>query len=382
MSVAMPPPSRTSSSYASAYAQEEEAPQQMHNAPSLNPDNLEPLGYNNDDDNGVFENFDVSLIQHLLEDDNTNSPPSCLLIESDTTFLDPLQNFLRTQCIEIFVATQHHIDAPGRGSRPSCIGQLGLRCIHCKDMSRKELARQAICYPSTRDTIFEAVRNYQRTHLKVCPLIPQVIMDEYNKVSSTVALRQRSKQVLKVYYAVAASELGIIDSSTHKGLLYDKSRVNTSGMPSQRLQTIIEAAESPSKFASLFTASGRRISTSLDSNNGPTIDSKLEMRKFEHVCSESTRKVLLAARKEPTVFVAPQDFPTVSDEHYLLYHQFGAVRVQVQSTQQEEQDVYKCGLCCKHCAFVTKNMDIVHRGVYYPGDHKSLVSRKLSLLFL
>ena len=43
--------------------------------------------------------------------------------------------------------------------------------------------RQAICYPSRRDTIFEAVRNYQRVHLKICPLIPPVIMDEYNKLS-------------------------------------------------------------------------------------------------------------------------------------------------------------------------------------------------------
>ena len=198
-------------------------------------------------------------------------------------------------------------------------------------------------------------------------------MDEYKKLQSLrnarSGTRPKTHKVLKVYFAEAASELGIVDSTTHKGLVFDKSRVNTSGVPSQRLQSVIEAAESPSKFASLFTPSS-------------TIDSKLEMRKFEHVCSEATQKVLLAARQEPTVFVAPQDFPTVSDEHYLLYHQFGAVRIQVQSSQQEEQDVYKCGLCCKHCAFVTKNMDIVHRGVYYPGDHKSLVSRKLSLLFL
>ena len=401
MSVAMAPPSSTSTSSYAAYAYannpaltleeneeaHEEAQLQMLYAPSPNPDNLEPLSYNNVDNNnnnGVMDDLDLFLNSTLfinVEDDPNNEPPSCLLIESDTTFLDPLHNFLRTKCIEIFVATQNHIDAPGRGSKPSCIGQLGLRCIHCKDMARKELARQAICYPSRRDTIFEAVRNYQRTHLKVCPLIPQVIMDEYNKVSSNVALRQRSKQVLKVYYAEAASELGIIHSSTHKGLLYDKSRVNTSGMPSQRLQTIIEAAESPSKFASLFTASGRRISTSLDSNNGPTIDSKLEMRKFEHVCSEATRKVLLAARNEPTVFVTPQDFPTVSDEHYLLFHQLEPI-IGLPSLRRSQSDVHpekvhshgirdRCGLACKYCS-------LDRGGVYYPSDYKALVSRKLS----
>ena len=214
MSVAMAPPSSTSSSSYAAYAYannpaltleeheeaHEEAQLLMPYAPSPNPDNLQPLSYNNvnnnNNNNGVMEELDLFLNSTLfinVEDDPNNEPPSCLLIDSDTTFLDPLHNFLRTKCIEIFVATQNHIDAPGRGSKPSCIGQLGLRCIHCKDMARKELARQAICYPSRRDTIFEAVRNYQRTHLKVCPLIPQVIMDEYNKLAKNAA--RVSKQV-------------------------------------------------------------------------------------------------------------------------------------------------------------------------------------------
>ena len=253
-------------------------------SPSSHPSDLqeiEPIHLNNenDDDGENIDDFKhtLSSLQHLFEDDPNNDPPppSCLLIESDTTFLDPLHNFLRTECIEIFVATQSHIDAPGRGSKPSCVGQLGLRCIHCKDMARKELARQAICYPSRRDTIFEAFRNYQRIHLKVCPLIPQVIMDEYNKLSKNAS--RVSKQVLKVYYAEAASELGIVDCSTHKGLVYDKSRVNTSGVPSQRLQSVIEAAESPSKFASLFTPSS-------------TIDSKLERRKLNMYAARQHRK--------------------------------------------------------------------------------------------
>ena len=84
----------------------------------------------------------AQLLREIKENEGCTNfdgmiPPVCLSIDSDTTFLDPLHNFLRTECIEIFVATQHDIDAPGRGSKPSCIGQLGLRCIYCKDMSRK-----------------------------------------------------------------------------------------------------------------------------------------------------------------------------------------------------------------------------------------------------
>ena len=331
--------------------------------------------------NQVQKGGDCQSAEFIGEDDPNNGPPASLHIESDTTFLDNLHNFLRTKCIEIFVVTQHNIDAPGRGSRKPYIGQLGLQCIHCKGMSRKELARQAICYPSKRDTIFEAVRNYHRQHLKICPSIPQVLMDEYKKVLISND-RGQPKHVLKVYYSEAASELGIVDSTTHNGLVYDKSRVNTSGIPSQQLQTIIEVARSSSaKFALLFTPSGKRRGVPLDNNNGPTIDNKLEMRKFEHVCSEATRKVLLAARNEPTVFVTPQDFPTVSDEHYLLFHQLEPI-IGLPSLRRSQSDVHpekvhshgirdRCGLACKYCS-------LDRGGVYYPSDYKALVSRKLS----
>ena len=390
MSVAMAPPSSTlSSSYAANNPSleehdkvHEEAQLQMPwpYAPSPNPNNIEPLGMNvnnNFDNADVMENLDLFLNSTSIMDE----PPSCLLIESDTTFLDPLHIFLRTKCIEVFMATKHHIDAPGRGSKPSCIGQLGLRCIHCKHMSRKELARQAVCYPSRRDTIFEAFRNYQRTHLKICPLIPQVIMEEYNMLSNNTALRHKSKQVLKFYFAEAASELGIVDSSTHKGMVYDKSRLNTSGVPSQGLQTVIEAAESPSKFALLSTP-------------GSIIGSKLEIRKFEHVCSEATRKVLLDARKEPTVLVAPQDFPTVSDEHYLLFHQFAPlIGTPPRSSKTSQDDLVRpkkvhshdissrCGLWCKHCALFNKGiMPKYNRGegMYFPSDVQTLSDSSFS----
>ena len=136
-------------------------------SPSSHPSDLqeiEPIHLNNenDDDGENIDDFKhtLSSLQHLFEDDPNpnNGPPVSLRIEPDASFLDPLQNFLRTKCIEIFVATQHHLGAPGRASKPSCMGQLGLRCIHCKDVPMDELARQAISYPSKRDLILESVR--------------------------------------------------------------------------------------------------------------------------------------------------------------------------------------------------------------------------------
>ena len=94
-------------------------------SPSSHPSDLQeieplPMNMNNENDEENIDDFKhtLSSLQHLFEDDPNpnNGPPVSLRIEPDASFLDPLQNFLRTKCIEIFVATQHHLGAPGRAS--------------------------------------------------------------------------------------------------------------------------------------------------------------------------------------------------------------------------------------------------------------------------
>ena len=74
--------------------------------------------------------------------------------------------------------------APGRGARPSKIGQVGLRCFFCKDVPKNKLTKQAVCFPSKRETIFESVRNYQRTHMMDCPYFPEQMKAEYERFSN------------------------------------------------------------------------------------------------------------------------------------------------------------------------------------------------------
>ena len=102
---------------------------------------------------------DLASSAHFLSDGNH---PTSLVIQSDATFLVPVHTFLRSACIELFVATQEHTKCSGRGARASRAGQVGLRCAFCKNLPHVELTRQAAAYPSKRDTIFESVRNYQR----------------------------------------------------------------------------------------------------------------------------------------------------------------------------------------------------------------------------
>ncbi|KAL7543147.1 hypothetical protein ACHAXR_012443 [Thalassiosira sp. AJA248-18] len=295
-----------------------------------------------------------------------------LFIESDRAFLDPVHNFLRCSCIEVFVSSQNDMTAPGRGARPSKVGQVGLRCVFCKDMPRQHLARQAVCFPSKLETIFESVRNYQRTHFGACPHIPKEIKAHYKSLIEQDSPRKKPQKVLRAYYAEAANELGLVD--TPYGLAFGASP-NKSGVLSERMQAIICAAESPNQFASL-----------LKTHSSGTMDQALEMRKFGHVASDSTRTVIINARKDPSPFVRPQDFPTISDIDFLLFHQVSPCRPTAARLQQRRLDAKTFtmlpGLCCKHCALANAQRVNHHRGMYFPTDLESLTDSSFSQTLL
>ena len=177
------------------------------------------------------------------------------------------------------------------------MGQVGLRCVFCKDVAKAQLTKQAICFPSKRDTIFESVRNYQRTHMAVCPCFPEEMKAKYKRLtqmSHKGSASDRSQKYTKAYYAEAASELGIVN--TPSGLAFGASP-NESGVPSTQMQALVQAAENPATSTAFWKA----YSSKKDKAAG--------MRKFEHLASDGTRRVILQARKEPTPFVHPEDFP-------------------------------------------------------------------------
>ena len=234
--------------------------------------------------------------------------PTSLAISTDETFLDPVQNFLRTRCIEVFVARKEDMMCPGKGSRANKLDQVGLRCFFCKDVPRKIRARQAICYPTKRETIFESVRNYHRVHFQACECIPKETKLEFKRLLDTDNPKRKSQRFVKAYYAVAASELGLAEDP--KGLIFGAPPNNT-GTQSKMLMSIIRAADSPDYAAKFWK--------SYSSNSAK--DKALELRKFEHLATEKTREAIRQARRERTAFVYPQDFPAVSDLEFLLYSQ-------------------------------------------------------------
>ena len=307
---------------------------------------------------------------NVVDPNSIQNHPTRLSIPSDEQFLDPVYNFLRSSCIEVFVATEENYTGGrgrGRGAKTHAIGQVGLRCVHCKHIHRNRRANQAVSHPSRTTNIFESVRNYQRIHLEACEYIPSELITQHRELASQPYQKIHLKYI-KLYFAEAACELGMVEMPN--GLFFG-APPNTSGKPSDKLLAIMCTAENP-------TASEYKHLRDLIF---PKVDERLQNSKFSHVASPSTRQVISNSRQERAVFVYPSDFPIVSDFRFVLFHQFLPCRppksaLSRRRTKPDEWDTLS-GLYCKHCAKAHPG-ERYQKGMYFPLELESLCDASLS----
>ena len=94
----------------------------------------------------------------------TNQPSVLLSTPADAQWLSPALCLLRSQ-IEYFAAQPQDLSAKNRsgGNKAAVvIGQVGIRCVWCKDCPRSQRSKGSELYPSNIGLIHQAVRNYQR----------------------------------------------------------------------------------------------------------------------------------------------------------------------------------------------------------------------------
>lgn len=298
-----------------------------------------------------------------------------LSISSDIRVLDRVHNFLRGECIEIFTVTDtDEIKfSGGRSVHPTNAGQVGFRCSFCKSLPPGVLAKQANFFPSRRDTIFECVRNFKRSHIEACPCIPEITKVEFQRWFNSDDSRKKSHQFLRAYYAEAALEIGLTDDTYKRGLVFG-GPPNTIGQPSARLQVLIRAAEHPDMPISVWETQNK--------------DQLIQMKKFEHVASAGTRIVLLNARRTQSDFVYPQDYPTVPDFDFLLLHQLCPIKPTSSMLGKKGLANINAsslsGLCCKHCARVQaiSSNNFLQKGVYFPKSVEAMVDSSFSQTLL
>lgn len=89
----------------------------------------------------------------------------------DDDVLSPLHCFMRRYCVEAFSATAEDVATPRYGKSHGFkveIGQVGIRCLHCKDSPAGKRAERAVCYPSSLRNIYHSIETWQRRHSLVC----------------------------------------------------------------------------------------------------------------------------------------------------------------------------------------------------------------------
>ena len=295
--------------------------------------------------------------------------PTRLSITSDEQFLDPVNNFLRSSCIEVFVIDSNYQSSEGcgRGMKSNQLGQIGLRCVHCKHVHSSNRANQAVSFPSKTLNIFESVRNYQRFHFEACQYIPPELKQKYYELMSQ-NYRKIHTKYLKAYFAEAACELGMVEAAKR---LFFGALPSTSKTPSEKLQAIMRVAKDP------YAPDHQNLKDLVF----PKVDERVMNSKFSHIASETTCRVIDNCRKETTVFVKPSDFPTLSDIRFVLLNQFIPCRANSSVLNRRKTKPIKLetlsGLCCKYCAKFYRQKYDRHEGMFFPINLKSLNDNRL-----
>lgn len=177
------------------------------------------------------DNNTVSVIGHPLQPIAPNPVSNHLLARSmDEQVLNPLHCFVRLQ-IEVFTATQAEMAQPAPGRKnPIQVHQVGLRCIHCRDLSPKDRVKRAVCYPSSVGRVYHSVSDMKFDHFGSCKGIPKETREtlmELKEASKKKRARKASPKNMSCssstaqYYHDSACQMGMLDS--HAGVFLNVS---------------------------------------------------------------------------------------------------------------------------------------------------------------
>lgn len=153
-----------------------------------------------------------------------------LAVSEDATVLNPLHNFVRMQ-IEVFTATATDMVQPAPGRKtPVKLHQVGLRCIHCKNLPPGDRVKRAVCFPRSVGRVYHSVSDMKFDHFSKCRGFSDEMRvkfgilknqnkrrgnDKKSSVSSSSSAKSASLTSLAStaqYYRDCARKLGMVDA--------------------------------------------------------------------------------------------------------------------------------------------------------------------------
>ena len=270
-------------------------------------------------------------------------------LPEDKFWLSELQVYLRCNFAEAFGATEADIAAPMHGrNKPIALGQVGIRCKHCRNDPPTERGQQATSYPSLISGIYNSVQQMLRLHLDCCMSMPVDVRQKIEQLKMSSSARGGRKQ----YWVDSAKRLGLVD--TPHGIHFGRDPYGP--LPPAQGPLLSTKAGGTGKDKKKSTADGK---------GSPNKDSKTGDE-------EKEKPSLCLIPDYPVVDLYPLvvegDKPLISDYLYLTLEQ-------MQPCNLMEADKVGCykgrkvgfpGLACKHC------IGQAGCGRYFPASEASL----------
>ena len=158
-------------------------------------------------------------------DGRAHDLPTLLVVPMDHMQLSSHQTLLRYQ-IEVFRAGEEDTSTHTRGrNKPVTLGQIGIRCRHCKVLPVSRRKRGSVYFPRAVEGFYQAAQNMNSTHLQTgeCPLMGNALRQEF---ANLIATRGVSTGAGRAYWAKQARKLGL--RNTENGIVFDKKEPGSS----------------------------------------------------------------------------------------------------------------------------------------------------------
>ena len=276
-------------------------------------------------------NFDteaIALPNHVIEAQKIDPQVRCVLLctNQDKARLSTQQCWLRKQ-IETFPASERDVRRHTRGrNRILKLGQVGIQCIHCKNLPQEGRGKGSSYFLSSTKGIYQAAQNILAYHFKEdsCPIISQKLLQEMRDAGSSGCPRHLAPKAGKSRSGGGKSFWEY--SALHITCLVD-------------------------------TTVGIRYS-----------DDRQNYRPLESVTLGLTETIDTRFCSSESVLVTCKDKESVTDFCYLLMCQFipfsddtrkSSYEYNRDSDLEDDDEAHRYGIVCRFC-----------RGISYEGKHR------------
>lgn len=292
----------------------------------------------------------------------------------DKSVLSDLHVFVRQQ-IEVFTATEADITqpAPGRKHRIQ-LNQVGLRCIHCRNLPSRDRVKRAVCYPSSIARVYHSVSDMKFDHFTHCKgrspeicAIFQSLKEQKQSKKSTKLVNHTSSSSTAQYYHDTALEMGMVDGP---GGLFMMTTNNVGTASSSESQVMNEISHSSSSSAVQYYHVTKKSKHAMNfmemtyDQQEPTVANTVIQHQLPLSASRQSNSLILLAN--------PKDKLVLSQLHVFVRQQievFTATESEITQPAPGRKIrvvLGQVGLRCIHCANIPIK-DRVKRAVCYPA---------------